>query len=115
MLYSCVVTLTLCGCTAIHLNVPSRREGRKAQYLRKAKWATIAIFAPEVVLYTAWQQWWTARKLCKKLSSVEKKPTGPEGQQDSHGNDKVSVSCANGVLLVADVNLVAGKGRDVYC
>jgi hypothetical protein len=63
LLYSCVFTLFLCVCTAVHLNVPPENEGKFAFYRRKTKWVLIALLAPEVVLYTAWSQWRDARWL----------------------------------------------------
>jgi hypothetical protein len=72
LLYSCAITLTLCVYTAIHLNIPGPGEPKWKQYARKAKWAAIGIFAPEVVLFTAWHQFWSARKLCRELNAIDK-------------------------------------------
>ena len=56
LLYSCVFTFALCVWTAIHLNVPAAGESRHRQFFRKAQWVIAAIFAPELAVYTAWQQ-----------------------------------------------------------
>jgi hypothetical protein len=74
VLYSCTITLGLCVYTAIHLNIPARDERRVSFFLRKAKWAVIAILAPEVVLYTAWSQWYTARDIVKRLNKLVRFP-----------------------------------------
>jgi hypothetical protein len=55
ILSSCLITISLCVWTAVHLNVPE--HGQKdyfggwvtMQQLRKAKWLLIGLFAPEVV------------------------------------------------------------------
>ena len=60
---SCVFTFTLCVSTALHLNVPFVSEGKWKLFLRKAKWVFLGIVAPEVVLYTAIDQWLQARAL----------------------------------------------------
>jgi Zn-dependent protease len=56
LLYSCGFTLVLCVWTSIHLNVPP--------------WVVIALFAPEVVVLTAFQQWLTATCFLKELNRI---------------------------------------------
>jgi hypothetical protein len=74
VLYSCTITLGLCVYTAIHLNIPSLEESRFSFYLRKTKWVVIAVFAPEVVLYTAWTQWDRARDISSRLNRLVRLP-----------------------------------------
>ncbi|KAF8538104.1 hypothetical protein BDD12DRAFT_929078, partial [Trichophaea hybrida] len=62
ILYSCTFTLALCVYSAIHLNLPSE-ENKFTYYRRKSKWVVVAIFAPEIVLYTAWEQWLTVKQI----------------------------------------------------
>lgn len=69
LLYSCVFTLALCVWTAIHLNVPAAGESRHRQLFRKAQWVIAAIFAPELAVYTAWQQWSWARQIRDELQA----------------------------------------------
>ncbi|KAI5819568.1 hypothetical protein BZA77DRAFT_376786 [Pyronema omphalodes] len=70
ILYSCTVTLGLCVYTAIHLNIPAYDDKPAKIWLRKIKWMLIALTAPEIVLYTAWSQWYQARKICKALNKT---------------------------------------------
>ena len=70
ILYSCVFTLTLCVWSAIHQNIPRRGEGKIWQWLRKTKWVFIAIFAPELVLYSAWQQYYLAQRFRKDMMNI---------------------------------------------
>ncbi|KAF8252537.1 hypothetical protein K440DRAFT_631337 [Wilcoxina mikolae CBS 423.85] len=73
ILYSCMFTLGLCVYTAIHLNVPlSDDKSQVSYYLRKAKWVLVALFGPEVVLYSAWDQWRRARQFCNEFNGIAK-------------------------------------------
>ncbi|KAF1960307.1 hypothetical protein CC80DRAFT_359412, partial [Byssothecium circinans] len=51
ILSSCLITMSLCLWTAIHLNIPEHRKTWwiTPQHWRKAKWLLIGLFAPEVV------------------------------------------------------------------
>ena len=65
LILSCVVTLSLCVWTAIHMNVdPSRNKWRR--FLNKLVWVLLGILAPEFVLWRACSQWLSARELCKQ-------------------------------------------------
>lgn len=33
-------------------------------------WMTITIFVPEVVLFCAWEQWWTTRQLREEVNEL---------------------------------------------
>jgi hypothetical protein len=76
IIWSCLVTLTVTVYTAIHLNVPAPGESQSRRWLRKAKWVVIAIFGPEVVLYTAFQQWQMARLLVRELNYLRRSVKG---------------------------------------
>lgn len=86
LLYSCLFTLGLCVWSAIHLNIPPRGELPVKQFLRKTKWVFIAIFAPELVLFSAWQQLYTANEFCKEANMIHpgrvNNPTNDRGQSD---------------------------------
>ena len=68
IIYSCCFTLSLCVYTAIHLNVGPAGESTYQWWRRKSKWVVIAILSPEIMLYTAGKQWFSASRLCKKLN-----------------------------------------------
>ncbi|KAF7865561.1 uncharacterized protein EAF02_009984 [Botrytis sinoallii] len=72
LLYSCLCTLLACVYTAIHLNIPPEGEGKTAGYGRKVKWILIALFAPEIVAYTAFEQSYICHKFLKKLLIQER-------------------------------------------
>ncbi len=69
ILYTCIITLTLCVYTAIHINVPPRGAHKGWWYLQKTKWTILGIFAPEIVLITAWEQFSSAFQLQKDLNN----------------------------------------------
>ena len=78
LLYSCVFTLVLCVWTAIHLNVPSYHESHISQWLRKLKWVLLAIIAPELGVYTAFEQYFQAKELIGQLAKISVK-NGSQG------------------------------------
>ena len=51
ILETCLLTLTACVYTALHLNVPSERDRSTAGALwLKARWVIMAVLVPEVIL-----------------------------------------------------------------
>lgn len=71
LLYSCIFTLVLCVWTSIHLNVPPSDDSAARSWARKVKWLVIALFAPEIVVFAAFQQWLTAWTFLKDLRKIE--------------------------------------------
>ncbi|KIW27464.1 uncharacterized protein PV07_07198 [Cladophialophora immunda] len=76
LLYSCLFTLFLCVYSAIHINIPARGDSGNAQFWRKVKWVVVAILAPEIVLYSAWQQYHLASSFCAELYNVRLEQAG---------------------------------------
>lgn len=68
ILSSCIITISLCVWTAVHLNIPEHQRTR-GQLWRKMKWLILGLVAPEMVAYVAWHQRQEAKKL---LSHVQK-------------------------------------------
>ena len=77
IIISCVVTLSLCVWTAIHLNVPAHGETRLQSCMTTMKWVMFGILAPELVVYIVWRQYGSAltlqRDIQKQIQS-EKSP-----------------------------------------
>jgi hypothetical protein len=67
-LWSCLLTLTACIYNAIHLNIPRGHETTLQRPGCKAMWVAMAIFAPEIVLFTAYSQYSEAKKLVSTLN-----------------------------------------------
>jgi hypothetical protein len=68
ILISCLITLTLCAYTAIHPNVPKQGSTYSDFLWTRTKWVMVGILAPELVVYTAWRQWTSARHLNTELT-----------------------------------------------
>jgi hypothetical protein len=68
ILSSCLITMSLCIWTSLHLNVPEHRKEHLQKY-RKLGWMVLGLLAPELVVWNAWEQ----RKQVKRLSAVMRK------------------------------------------
>lgn len=67
LIISCVLTLSICVWSALHLNVFVGSSRRKDRNIRRLRWIVIGIFAPEVVVSTAFAQFLTARWLMHEI------------------------------------------------
>lgn len=56
IIFTCLATISLCVYTVLHLNVPKRGSTTWDNVLRKAKWVLVGLFAPEIVVYSAFVQ-----------------------------------------------------------
>lgn len=63
LVISCLLTLLLCVWSALHLNVPHQYQTRAETVLANVRWIIVGIYAPELVVFTAWRQWSSARIL----------------------------------------------------
>ena len=63
---SCVLTLTICVYSAMHLNVPPHGESSLQFWLRTIRWALLGIFGPELVVFKAWKQYLSAKTIVKR-------------------------------------------------
>ncbi|KAK1535713.1 hypothetical protein CPAR01_09255 [Colletotrichum paranaense] len=82
LICSCVLTLTICVWTALHLNVPAARSTLRSRSLERTKWVLYGIFAPELVVATAAAQYIVARWLKKEIekdAADRKGSTGADG------------------------------------
>jgi hypothetical protein len=73
LLWTCTLTLSICVYTVIHINVPPPNETAFGFFLHKTKWVLFAIFAPELGLAAAYQQWDVARNLKRQLNDLPSK------------------------------------------
>ena len=67
IIVSCVFTLTICVWSALHLNVPAQDSKLKDRNIRRARWIVLGLFAPEIVVSTAFAQFLTARWLRREI------------------------------------------------
>lgn len=71
ILWSCIITLTACVYTALHLNI-SGKQGWWPRLLAKLKWVSVGLFILEVPIYLAIAQFLEARWVVKKLSALQR-------------------------------------------
>lgn len=67
LIVSCVLTLVICVWSALHLNVPVESSRLRERNARRLRWVLLGIFAPEVVVSTAFAQFLTARWLKREI------------------------------------------------
>lgn len=67
LILSCLLTLVLCVWSALHLNVPPPGRTRRQSFWTNVIWITAGIYAPEMVVFTAWRQWSSAKLLYKRV------------------------------------------------
>ena len=70
ILWTCLTTLFLCTWTVQHLNVGSLNESRWRKSLRKTKWMTITLIAPEYTTVLALHQYLQARRTVATMQSL---------------------------------------------
>ncbi|TGO78265.1 hypothetical protein BELL_0072g00060 [Botrytis elliptica] len=117
LLYSCVGTLVACVYTAIHLNIPPTREKAYFGWARKAKWVMIALLAPEIVAYTAFEQYYLGRKFLKKLVSQEEQKVAYPSIYEKYSTDTIQTSNTtakpNFDMVYAHYTMMGGFAADV--
>lgn len=72
ILWSCLVTISLCTWSALHLNVPEPRHSSSSVVIRKVLWSLAAATAPEYILWTSANDYFRARKMLRYLTINEK-------------------------------------------
>src|SRR5579862_4552655 len=70
LVLSCVFTLSLCVWTAIHVNVFPPGTSWLKSFLIKSGWASMAMFAPEFVLWRSIVQFRLAKSICRDVNSI---------------------------------------------
>ena len=81
LVLNCLITLSLCVWTAVHLNIPGKpqisgsrlQRIRRSYLLRRTGWVLTGLLAPELVIYTAWMQWSSARLMTKEMKKLLEK------------------------------------------
>jgi hypothetical protein len=63
VIWTCVGVLLLASYALVRLNPTRMRDSDFKLFLRKVKWAALALFAPEFITQVAWTQWSVVRKI----------------------------------------------------
>ena len=56
ILSTCVITLTLCVWSSVHLNLPGNNPSRYLKFWRRLGWLICSLIAPEFLIMVAWSQ-----------------------------------------------------------
>ena len=67
LLYNCLVTIFLCVWSALHIPIPKRNASWMQNLLYKARWALVAIIAPEAVCFLAIDSYFFVRDTLNEL------------------------------------------------
>lgn len=70
ILFTCLLTLSLCVWSAIHLDLPKPGESSTQYTVRYFKWSIVGLFAPEILIWVAWRQYLSARVLTQSVHEV---------------------------------------------
>ena len=70
LLVSCVLTLSLCLWSSLHLNIPHRDDTWRILGFRKAAWTLAALFAPEIIVFMAWYEYISAETLVNQVNNA---------------------------------------------
>ena len=70
LLASCASTVFLCTWATLHLDVPTKpSESWRGRCWRRIGWTLVALFAPEVLLFFAYEDWTTSCECLVELIS----------------------------------------------
>ena len=67
ILSSCIITLTLCVYTSLHLNIEAHQSSSATTFLMKTKYVLVGLLAPEMMVFNAWRQRTVASSLVARL------------------------------------------------
>ena len=77
LVISCLLTLILCVWSALHLNVPRQNDTILQRFSLYIRWIITGVFAPELVVFTAWRQWCSAKILSDLIKDPQAKQRAP--------------------------------------
>ncbi len=78
ILSSCVLTLSLCVYTSIHLNVRPYKQTELRSWIETTKWVFFGILAPELMVFVAWRQYMSARALDRIVTDLKDQAKGED-------------------------------------
>jgi hypothetical protein len=72
LLSTCIITLSLCVWSSVHLNLPGNDQDYWLKFLRRLTWITSVLIAPEYLILTAWSQRQMAKKIFREVGETFK-------------------------------------------
>ena len=85
LVISCVLTLILCVWSALHLNVPRQNDSILQCLSLYIRWIITGVYAPELVVFTAWRQWCSAKILGDLVKNLQAKQRAPLPAPSDYG------------------------------
>ncbi|KAL8783339.1 MAG: hypothetical protein Q9195_009419 [Heterodermia aff. obscurata] len=67
ILSTCIITLTLCVYTSLHLNIPAHKSSNLDAFGMKAKYVISGLLAPELIVFNAWRQRTVASNIVQQV------------------------------------------------
>lgn len=71
ILSSCIITLSLCVYTSIHLIVRPYKQTETQSWIETTKWVLFGILAPELMVFVVWRQFMSARALDRIVRNIK--------------------------------------------
>jgi hypothetical protein len=72
IIWGFTITLALCVYAAVDPNIPRNEESYYITIFRKIEWMLITLLSPEIVLYSAWLQFCSAKSDIRRLNDISK-------------------------------------------
>lgn len=85
LVISCLLTLVLCVWSALHLNVPRQSDTRLHCLMVNVRWIITGVYAPELVVFTAWRQWSSAKILGNLVRGLERENSNNQASSMNGG------------------------------
>ena len=89
---SCVLTLSLCVYTSMHLNVRPYGRTELQSWIETTKWVVFGILAPELLVYVAWRQYVSAMALDRIVRELQESRPSEESPYQTSNALKVRVT-----------------------
>jgi hypothetical protein len=110
IIQSCVLTLVACIYTALHLNVPAYSAWYSVSWI-KFTWVILALFAPEIVVFTAAEQLRKAWQLKKELGVLQQGSEDPKIKNASMSSQSRPKTNTGPAQIWLDVCFLCCHGR----
>ena len=114
LLLSCALTLVLCVWSALHLNIPRHGVTRREKLWTNIRWITAGIYAPELVVFTAWRQWKSAKLLSAAIHELEQDEKGPGGRRNPWTMTHSFFACTGGFAFDCSSYIVSPTRPDGF-
>ncbi|KAF2681047.1 hypothetical protein K458DRAFT_85623 [Lentithecium fluviatile CBS 122367] len=118
LILSCVLTLTICVWSALHLNVPTEESRLRDRNVRRLRWILLGIFAPELVVSTAFAQYltakWLQREIRKDVTYRKENGTDPRWSAEQQLREFSTTQCyfaVMGGVRIETGDCIAGNPR----